>query len=96
MGYLALSWLAGGIQILVTGYYDVSCVFSQFPVVVKEHAAVSSVHFSASAPYDFAVTSGSRVSPSLVLEPDSQPIWYRDSLAVQTVAVNRYLKNGLC
>ncbi len=32
-------------------------------MVVKEYAAVSSVHFARSDPYDYAVTSGSRVSP---------------------------------
>ncbi len=39
------------------------CVrFVQFPVVVKEYAAISSVHFEACEPYDYAVTTGSRVS----------------------------------
>ena len=33
----------------------------QFPVVVKEFAPVTSLHFSASPPHDFAVTSGARV-----------------------------------
>lgn len=40
------------------------CACSQFPIVVKEAAAVASVHFSGSVPHDFAVTSGSRVRSS--------------------------------
>ena len=40
------------------------CTRSQFPIVVKESAAVASVHFSGSVPHDFAVTSGSRVRSS--------------------------------
>ena len=41
---------------------ELSYNFVQFPVVVKEQAPVSSIHFSATSPHDFAVTSGSRVS----------------------------------
>ncbi|KAL2312303.1 U3 snoRNP protein Utp15 [Schizosaccharomyces pombe] len=31
------------------------------PVVAKEYSAITSIHFSAESPYDFAVTSGARV-----------------------------------
>ena len=37
------------------------CTCSQYPVVVKEYGAITSIAFSPVAPYDYAVTSSARV-----------------------------------
>ena len=42
---------------------EILSISLQFPIVVKEQAPVTSIHFSATSPHDFAVTSGSRVGP---------------------------------
>ena len=35
--------------------------YTHFPVVVKEHAPVTSINFSPAEPYEFAVTAGGKV-----------------------------------